>query len=159
MSNKTIAFAVSVFILVVVSLFSISYLYKQKKVDNIEPQAPIAVIPVDRYNVKRIDGKHFFKNGTHTVVGEITLPTPCDLLKTEAIIAESYPEQVTFLFTVINTTDTCAMVATNQRFKVEARASSQANLKATFNGSAVELNLIEASADETPEEFELFIKG
>jgi hypothetical protein len=59
----------------------------------------------------------------------------------------------------LNTTEACAQVVTNQRFKIEARASKSANLKATFMGMPVELNLVEAGPGETPEEFELFIKG
>jgi hypothetical protein len=42
---------------------------------------------------------------------------------------------------------------------VSATASSEATLGARFKGTVVELNLVEAAANETPESFELFIKG
>jgi hypothetical protein len=69
------------------------------------------------------------------------------------------PEQVTLDFNVINNAEVCAQVVTTQRFKVEAQASEQAIIKARFMGREVELNLVPPSAGETPEDFELFIKG
>lgn len=158
MSNRTIVLFVVIFALIVVGMFLFTYLHKQNppvETPALEPQASTT----NPYGITRIDGKHFFIDGVHTIVGELALPTPCDLLTTDALIAESFPEQVTFAFSVINTTEVCAQVVTNQRFKIEATASKDANLKATFMGSPVELNLIEAEPGETPESFELFIKG
>jgi hypothetical protein len=87
------------------------------------------------------------------------MPTPFDLLKTDASVAESMPEQVTFNFSVLNTSDSCIETITTQRFKVSATASKAATLQARFMGAAVELNLVEALPGETPDEFELFQKG
>ncbi len=158
MSNRTIVLFVCLFGLIVVGMFLFTYLYQKDTEPTITPEQPQATT-TNTYGITRIDGKHFFIDGVHTIVGELALPTPCDLLTTDAIVAESFPEQVTFAFSVVNTTEVCAQVITNQRFKVEAQASDQANLKATFMGQPVELNLVEAEAGETPDEFELFIKG
>jgi len=87
------------------------------------------------------------------------MPTPCELLEADALIAESMPEQIIFAFDVINTAEMCAQVMTEQRFLVEAQASENASMQATFMGSPVELNLIPAEEGETPDDFELFIKG
>ena len=159
MSNKTIAVVISLFVCIVAGMFLFTYLQKQKPVETVPAQPEPIATNTNPYGITRIDGKHFFRNGVHTIVGALVLPTPCDLLTTDAVIAESFPEQVTFRFSVVNTTDTCAQVVTNQRFKVEAKASKNAALSATFMGKPVELNLVEASPNETPEEFELFIKG
>jgi hypothetical protein len=141
---------------IVLSMFTYTYLVK-----NTTPEAPtpIETPSVDAYNITRIDAKHFYREGVHTIVGELPMPTPCDLLTYEARVAESYPEQVTYAFDVTNTSDACASVVTTQRFMVAATASEAASLSATFRGNLVELNLVEAAANETLESFELFIKG
>lgn len=158
MSNRTIVLFIVMFALIVVGMFLFTYLHTKDQTEEILVPEPTAST-TNTYGITRIDGKHFFVDGVHTIVGELALPTPCDLLTTDSIIAESYPEQVTFAFSVVNTTDVCAQVITNQRFKIEAQASKDAYLKATFMGTPVELNLVEAAPGETPESFELFIKG
>lgn len=109
----------------------------------------------------RIDAKHFFIDGTHTVVGEMVMPTPCDLLTVEADVAESDPEQVTLRFEVVNNSEdgACAQVLTPQRFKVSFDAREDAVINATYGGNPVVLNLIAAQEGETPDDFEVFIKG
>lgn len=159
MSNKTIVFGVIGFLVIVASLFAFTSFQKNKVTEQVPNMATSTAADSIRYGITRIEAKHFFINGEHTIVGELSLPTPCDLLTTDALVAESYPEQVTFAFSIVNTTQDCEAKQTSQRFKISASASKQANLSATFLGQPVELNLIEASAGETPEEFELFIKG
>ena len=75
------------------------------------------------------------------------------------MIAESFPEQVTVDFKVINNAEACTQVITPQRFKVEFDASENASMRARLNGRNIELNLIPAAEGETPDEFEIFIKG
>lgn len=158
MSNKTIALFIAGFLVLVLGMFGLSYVQKQNSVLEIPLDTSVAT-STDQYKISRIEAKHFFRNGTHTIVGEITMPTPCDLLTTDARVAESMPEQVTYKFNVINTTTDCEAKPTKQRFSIVAKASDQANLTATFRGVPVSLNMVEASADETPESYELFIKG
>ena len=159
MTNKTIVVLIASFIALILGLFALSYVQKQKT----RTEAPVATttgaVSEDPYHINRIDAKHFYRNGIHTIVGELTMPTPCDLLTTDAVVMESMPEQVVYTFKVINTTTDCEVKSTKQRFSVEAEASDQASLAATFRGMPIELNLVEAGADETPESYELFIKG
>ena len=159
MSNKTIVLCIGVFLLLIIGMFGMSYIQKQTSNGN----DPIITTPTasstDPYQISRIEAKHFYRNGVHTIVGELTMPTPCDLLTADAKIAESMPEQVTYEFTVVNTTTDCEQKPTKQRFSVQANASDQANLAATFRGIPVSLNMVEAGADETPESYELYIKG
>ncbi|MCA9362393.1 hypothetical protein KC906_03375, partial [Candidatus Kaiserbacteria bacterium] len=70
-----------------------------------------------------------------------------------------FPEQVVVDFSVINNAESCAQVVTAQRFMVDFQASSEASISARFMGRDIDLNLIPAAEGETPEEFELFIKG
>jgi len=109
---------------------------------------------------KIITSKHQFKDGTHTIAGEIDMPTPCHLLDWDVVIAESFPEQVTVNFrSIYNSGDICAQVITPQRFKVTFDASENAAIKATLDGESIILNLIKALPGENLDNFELFIKG
>lgn len=159
MSQKLSILIISVFGLIVVGMFGFAYLKQaERSTDTIVVASSTTATP-SVYGITRIDGKHFFIDGVHTIVGELAMPTPCDLLTAEAAVAESMPEQVTFAFTVINNSPVCAQVVTTQRFKVSATASDAAELRALFMGESVDLNLVEAAVGETPEEFELFMKG
>lgn len=162
MNQRAIILSVLLFTLIVVGMFLFTYL-KQGEIKDTQTDTTASSTETatnDRYgNITRIDGKHFFIDGVHTVVGEIAMPTPCDLLETSAIVAESYPEQITLNFEVINNADFCAEVITPQRFKITATASASSTFSAVFKGRPVELNLVEALPGETPEDFELFIKG
>lgn len=160
MNKKTIILMVSLFVLIVVGMFVYAQLKKTElqrvEILPAEEQEPTVVPYAD---ITRIDAKHYFMDGLHSLVGEINMPTPCDLLDTQAVVAESFPEQVTVEFSVINTAATCAQVITPQRFKVDFSASVEAPIRATFMGRDVELNLIPAAPGERPEDFELFLKG
>jgi len=157
MSQKSIILFSIIFIALIVGMFTYAYL---KRAEVAEPALKVPVVATSTdYAITRIDGKHFFKDGVHTIVGEISLPTPCDLLTTSAKVAESMPEQVTFEFVVLNNSEVCAQVVTTARFKESATASKDASLQATFMGEPIELNLVEAEEGETPESFELYIKG
>jgi hypothetical protein len=139
-------------------MFTFAYLKKKEMVE-VAPQAAVPEEKVAYAEITRIEAKHFFIDGVHTLVGEIPMPTPCDLLEATSRVAESMPEQVTVDFTVINNAEFCAQVITGQRFKVSTTASEGATFTATFMGRPVELNLIPAAPGETPDDFELFIKG
>lgn len=157
MSQKSFILFSALFVVLVAGMFTYAYL---KRAEIVTPEVPETVIETGpAYGITRIDGKHFFINGEHTIVGEIDLPTPCDLLTTTAAVRESMPEQVSFDFSVLNNSEVCAQVITTARFKVSATASDAATLSATFMGVPVELNLVEAAAGETPDSFELYIKG
>lgn len=111
-------------------------------------------------HIDRISAVHFFDDGSHTFAGEIDMPTPCDLLEVDAVVMESFPEQIRLEFSVISEdTDLCAQVITPQRFMVQVDASEEATVTAELMGRSVELNLREAQPGETPDDFELFIKG
>lgn len=159
--RKAVIGAVVLFILIVVGMFIFAYLKRGEVAEPVvdeqqqqeeEPSGPYG-------HIDRIDAKHFYSDGTHTLAGEIAMPTPCDLLDPSVTVAESFPEQVTVEFNVVNESDMCAQVITPQRFKVEFDASENASISARLDGRTVELNLLQPDEGETPEDFELFIKG
>jgi len=159
MNKKTTIISIVVFIAVIAGMFGYAFV-KQRQLQNnqvVSDQQPVEVGRYDHINL--VTAKHFYIDGVHTFAGEINMPTQCDLLEAEATVAESFPEQISINFSVINNAEFCAQVETPQRFKVSASASSEAVIRANFNGRAIELNLVPATEGETPDEFELFIKG
>ncbi len=157
MDKRSIILVVSLFILIIAGMFTFAYM---KRTEIVETPSPVVEeVEIPYADISRIDAKHFYIDGTHTFVGEVELPTPCDLLEANAVVMESFPEQIRIDFTVINNAEMCAQVMTTQRFMVTVSASEEASVSAQFMGRPVELNLIPAAAGETPEEFELFIKG
>lgn len=159
MHRKSIIAAAVIFVLIIAGMFTFAYLKKSEisTVDETPTKEEPTTSPYDY--IERVDAKHFYVDGEHTLAGEIMMPTPCDLLTWETSIAESFPEQVTVLFDVINTAEVCSAVMTPQRFKVTFTASENASIRATFRGRDIKLNLIPAGEDETQEDFELYIKG
>lgn len=158
-NRRAVLLTIALFILVVGGMFAFAFMQQNNSgtPSNVGQNNDDA--SGEYANITRIDGKHFYIDGVHTVVGEIAMPTPCDLLESSATVAESAPEQITLQFDVVNNAEFCAQTVTPQRFKVSASASPEATFHAVFEGREVELNLVEAEEGETPDDFELFIKG
>ena len=160
MENKAMYLGFGLLVIIVAGMFGYSYLASRPAA--VAPDTP-AVVPEDepdRYaDITRIDAKHFFTNGEHTVVGTLILPTPCEVPSATAAVAESFPEQVMIDISIVTTDEMCAPVLTEQRFMVTAAASENASFSARLQGRPVELNLIPASPGETPEAVEFFEKG
>ncbi len=159
MNKKAIILCIVVFAVIVIGMFTFAYLKKNEIASEmpVVENKPAENLPYADVTV--ITAKHYFIDGVHTLVGEIPMPTPCDLLESKARVMESMPEQIVFDFTVLNNSEVCVQQITNARFKVSATASKEATLSATFIGRPIELNLIPAQPGEKPEDYELFIKG
>jgi hypothetical protein len=159
MQKRTILLFVSLFVIIVAGMFTFAYL---KRIEVVTPPVPSQEVDAASSSLPYaavIDAKQYYIDGLHTFVGIIDMPTPCDLLTTQARVLESFPEQVIIEFTVVNNAESCVQVVTPQRFKVDATASKDARISATWMGQPVELNLVPARPGEVPEDFELFIKG
>jgi len=155
MNQRALIIAVVLFAAIVGGMFAYAYMKRGQLQSGEIPPPPVE----EAQNVRRIDVKHFFSDGVHTVAGEVLMPTPCDLIESDSIVRESAPEQVTIAFSVVNNAEMCAQVVTPQRFKASFEASAAATIEATWNGEPVVLNLIDAGPNEDPDNFELFIKG
>lgn len=159
MNKRNIIIVITLFVLLVAGMFGYAYWKNASLNEQPMVQEPTTNEPGPYDYIEHVDAKHFFIDGTHTVVGEIPMPTPCDLLDWDTRVAESFPEQVTIAFDVINNADVCAQVITPARFSVSFDASENASIQATLEGRPVRLNLIPAAEGETPDDFELYIKG
>lgn len=156
MNQRALIIAIALFVAIVGGMFAYAYV-KRAQMQREEVPTPLPVEEVEE--ARRIDAKHFFSDGTHTIAGEVLMPTPCDLLEADTIVRESSPEQVTVAFSVVNNAEMCAQVVTPQRFKASFDASAAATIDATWEGEPAVLNLIDAGPNESPDDFELFIKG
>lgn len=159
MNRNRVILGIIALVVIIGSMFAYAYMKRDTNKIEVETEQQPDTQNDEYGNIDRIVAKHFFEKGEHTVAGEILMPTPCDLLEWDPIIRESMPEQVTINFTVINHSETCVQSVTPQRFKVSFKGNKDATIDATFNGRPVILNLVPAGPNETPDDFELFIKG
>ncbi len=159
MERRSIILVIFLFLLIILGMFTFAYLKKTEL--PVEPTPPVVEEDSEEMypDIVRFDAKHFYSDGVHTFVGEINMPTPCDLLDVQASDTTKDSTQIKLEFTVINNSDVCAQVITPARFRVDAEGLETAVVTATFLGRPVELNLIPPAPGETPDEFELFIKG
>jgi len=159
MKQKPVVIAIALFAVIVAGMFAFAYLKKNEVVNTPVVENPSNEGEVKYASITRVTAKHYYIDGVHTLAGEIPMPTPCDLLEAEALVRESFPEQIAVSFTVVNNAEFCAEQITMQRFMVSAAASKDATFSAMFMGRPVELNLVPAGEGESPDDFELFIKG
>jgi len=101
MEHKGMVSAVIVLIVIVIGMFLFAY-FKKTEIQNEVPHSLPVNEDIAYQEIRRVEAKHFYADGTHTIVGEIPFQTPCELLDWDVTIAESYPEQVTVDFMVIN---------------------------------------------------------
>ena len=63
-----------------------------------------------------VEINHSYANGEHKVTGVLTLPSPCYELQTDAVVMESFPEQVRIDFKTPLVHDMCAQVLQDENF-------------------------------------------
>ncbi len=160
MKQHGIIVAIALFVLIIVGMFTFAFLKRSELKEQPQTAPPVVTPVATPYDsITRIDAKHFFIDGVHTIAGELMLPTICDLLNWDTVVRESMPEGVTVAFTVVNNAENCDVALTPQRFLATFTASGDAVIEASLNGRKIEVNLIPALPGETPEDFELFLKG
>jgi hypothetical protein len=160
MNQRALAIAGLLFALIIGSMFAYSSM-KRKELNN-QVVTPVSTTPMSAdTETMLVSAVHFFTApDAHTIVGDISMPTPCDLLKTETQVRESAPEQVTIALTTVNNTTECATSVTTQRFRADFTASENASIGLTFDGKEVRLNLRDAEPGTTPEKLgDLYFKG
>ena len=160
MNQRALALAIVLFVLIIGGMFGYAYLkkneLKQEGTAFIETPAPVATT-TEKMHVNAI---HFFKNGTHTIIGEIVMPTPCDLIRSDVSIASGTPMQASIALTTINNAQTCAQVLTPQRFKSVFQAAKDTRISLMLDGKDADLNLKDADPSQTPDNVdEFFFKG
>lgn len=106
-----------------------------------------------------ITAKHQWKAGSHTIAGEVVVPSPCHLLESSSSASADGTKAFLEIRASIAPGESCSQTPTPLRFKVTQKGDKNTAWSATYNGMAATLNLIEAGPNEDLSNFELFIKG
>lgn len=73
---------------------------------------------------------HRYEGGAHVWTGTMEVPTPCAVLETGALVAESYPEQITLTLNITEPADTvCTQIIDVRSFEIRAAASAEATVQ------------------------------
>ena len=117
--------------------------------------------PVDSGYVQSVNVRHQFKSGTHTYVGSIDLPTPCETLSTEILPVSPGSKTYTLKFTSTKTSEVCAQVITTKAFKTTLRGTADFKLDnfGTLNGKKIRLNAFEVRPDMDIDNYDIYFKG
>lgn len=88
---------------------------------------------------------HRYENGAHVWTGTMEVPTPCAVLETGALVAESYPEQITLTLNITEPKDAvCTQVIDVRSFEIRAAASAEATVRSLqVNGTDREWSVVE----------------
>jgi len=146
--NKLIAVGILIVLAVILGIAATAIdVTRSADANHKEPSSKKHAIPLDETEGS-IKARHQFKDGVHTLVGEVLVPTPCHTLEAEVLIRESFPEQVTIVFSIVSTeAELCAQVVTPAVFAESFEASEEALITATLDGEAVFLDLIQTAED------------
>lgn len=109
--------------------------------------------------VQMVNVKHQYKNGHHTYVGEIDVPTPCNTLASSYSKDANSTTGYTLVFTTTSTSQICAQVVTSKPFKLSFDAVKDIVLSGTLNGKKLRLNLFEVPSNQDLDSFNINIKG
>ncbi len=150
---------ISVIVILVVLTVGYWWYSGRQQEKGTEGDTASSTIPVSEQDIVTV--KHAYKDGSHIIVGSLMLPTSCEELSWNTLVAKSIPEQVAINFTTKTQegTSVCAQVVTARSFKVTVKASEQARFSAALNETPLRLNIIEAGEGEDLENFEINIKG
>jgi len=91
-----------------------------------------------------VRANHFFKDGTHTLEGTITLPTPCYTLETNVdVSAEAITSVINFVATAGS--GVCTQVIAEKIFSVSFEADENTDITARYNGKPIRFDIIEGT--------------
>jgi hypothetical protein len=159
LNQRALIIGTVLFFLIVGGMFFYAYEKRTELAQTPTEQLP-APQPAPEADPVRINAVHFFKDGAHTIVGDIMMPTPCDLLEATATVSGAAPEQVSIAIHTVNHSQTCAQVLTLERFRVDFATSKDAHIEATLDGKKTILNLRDAEPGMKPETLkDLYFKG
>jgi hypothetical protein len=103
-----------------------------------------------------VNVKHQFKDGAHTFIGNLELPTPCHKISTEVIKEEN---ETIIDISYASTSEVCAQVITEKEFTVIFAGEIDENIIARLNGELVNLNIYDIDPKQNIYEVEIFNKG
>jgi len=160
LNQRALIVSTLLFLLIIGGMFFYAYSKRSEFANTASTQIPVVQPQPQAEDAVRINAVHFFKDGKHTIVGDIMMPTPCDLLEATSTISAGTPEQITIAIHTVNHTQACAQVLTLERFRVDFIAAKDAHIEATLDGKKTILNLKDAEPGMKPETLQdLYFKG
>lgn len=161
MNRRTIILIVGLLIVLLAGMFIYAYL-KKAQLDQ-TAEVPEVEMETDPFVITRVDAKHFYteSEGMHTLAGEISVRTVCDLIAPTAVtVGEGSEQRVLVSFEIVNNSQgECAPATGPQRFKVGFGGPKDIRIEGYSGGKPIELNLIPAAEGESPTDFEIYMKG
>lgn len=139
------------FFLIVGGMFGYAYLKRTETVIEVKQDAQSDAQSQTAFEQKDVlTLVDHYEGITHTITGELMLPTPCYDVATELTVAESYPEQVIIDIKTSNNGETmCAQVITPKEFTVTLDASPDARFSARINSREVDVEVVTQTATTT----------
>lgn len=97
-----------------------------------------------------ITAQHQFKNGKHTIVGQLPVPSACHTLTAEPFFIGqgSSTVEIRFKTGTPDASTTCAQVITPRQFQITFDGPPKPSINASVDGTPAQFNLIEVPADQ-----------
>lgn len=115
------------------------WLWQRQKPQSNSQKPPTSNQPKQSINNPPVTFNATYSNNTWTYSGTVELPNPCSTLTHDAIVMESFPEQVQVrLTTTSDPTAVCAQVVTTEEYSGTFAASEQAKISVYLNGVLVQ---------------------
>ena len=155
MDKKRIAIVAGIVAVLLVLLIAISSIGSNKEPADLQTDEPKNGLlqPV----VEIISVNHQFEDGKHTIVGNLTLPTPCHSYNAVPNFQED--GTVVVEITTESSDEMCAQVITDATFRVEFEGDEDLVFMGTLNDNPIIFNVFEVPAGENIDDYESMIKG
>ncbi len=147
-------------IAVIILIIGIIVFSRQTTVDNNQNDGNLNVNQETFAPLEIMTVNHQYLDGTHTIVGTLSLPTPCHSYNATTNTVGDTTEVYLEILEPSNDSDTvCAQVITDVTFRVEFEAPENQKISGFLNGKAVILNLFSIPEGENIDDYEMMIKG
>lgn len=150
--NTRVVAGVGALVLIAVGLFVYTIVSAPTEVD----LAPVAEQPAD-VPERLITARHQYVDGIHTIAGMVTVPTSCHRLVSEPFLLEG-GAVVEVRFNTLMEGEECPRQDFEVPFRVTFEAGEGVEIRATWDGAPVRLNLVPVGPGESLDD-ELYFKG
>jgi hypothetical protein len=104
-----------------------------------------------------ITARHQFKEGVHTIVGTVAVPTACHRIQVNPFLLDGGAVVEVRLTSLMEGSE-CPPQPTDAPFRATFEAGESVEIRAPWNGTPVRLNLVDVGADELLDG-DVYIKG
>lgn len=157
--NNTAIAVLVLLILGALTVFTFTLLQPEpSSPEEVAPQATDVTTDIARDDII-VSAKQQYQDGTHTIAGTVTVPTPCHGVTAEPFLVESGSSTVAEIrLTTVLEGDDCPSVSSDTTFRVIFDAPEEIEVRAVWDGDPVRLNLLPVAEGEVLDET-FFFKG